>query len=152
MATPKTIVLTVNDVNANYIPTYERFASETLTPGDFVGIDANGKWTHQANTVIWHGYVVVESEYAVESTTSAIDDPYAADELTFAVMPRNGDTVYAWIADGETIAIGDYLVMDNDTGKLVERSTEDLVEVVGLALEAVSPSGADGRCKVQIIR
>lgn len=151
MASNKTILLTVNDVNANYRPTYERFASETLTPGDLVGVDANGKWTHQANTVIWHGFVVVESEYALEGTTAAIDDTYAADELTFAVHPMKGDTVNAWITDGETIAVGDYLVMGDDTGKLVERTTEDLVEVVGVALEAVSPSGANGRCKVMIL-
>lgn len=151
MATNKTIVLKVNDVNANYIPTYERFASETLTPGDFVGIDANGKWTHQANTVIWHGFVVTESEYALEGTTSAIDDTYAADELTFCVFPPRGTVVNAWIVDGETITVGDYLVMGNDNGKLVERTTEDLVEVVAIAEEAVSPVGANARCAVRIL-
>ena len=152
MATPKTIILSVNDVNGNYLPTREANASEIVTPGDVVGLDSSGELTHQANTVLWHGYVVVESEYALESSTvSAIDDTYAADERAFYVKPRRGDVGYLWITDGETIAIGDYLVMGNDTGKLVERTTEGLELVVGIALEATSPSGANGRCRVEFV-
>lgn len=150
MATPKTIVLTVNDVNANYLPTIERYAAEVLTPGDFVGLSSANKFTHQANTVPWGGYVVTESEYALEATTSALADTYAADELTFAVMPKRGDRVQAWITDGETIAIGDLLVLANDTGKLVERTTEGLELVVAVADEAVSPSGSNALAAVRI--
>ena len=151
MATPKTIVLSVNSVQVNYLPTYERFAAETLTPGDLVKMTAAGKFGHQANTERWGGYVVVESEYALEGTTSALDDTYAADELAFAVMPNRGDLLYLWITDGETIAVGDLLVMADDTGKLVERTTEDLSLVIGVAEEAVSPSGANARCRVRLI-
>ena len=149
MATPKTILLSVNDVNANYRPTLEALAAEIVTPGDLVGLNSAGKLTHQANTTIWHGYVVVESEYAAEASTSAIADTYAADETTFYVIPQRGDVGYLWVTDGETIAIGDLLVMANDTGKLVERTTEGLELVIGIALEATSPSGANGRCRVR---
>jgi hypothetical protein len=149
MATPKTILLTVNDVNANYRPTYEALAAESITPGHLVNMASTGKIGHFANTVKWTGLLVVENEYTAESSTSAIDVAYAADANAYYVIPARGDSAYCVITDGETIAIGDLLVPGNDTGKLVERTTEDLDLVVAVALEAVSPSGADGRCRVR---
>lgn len=152
MATPKTIILKVNSVSDFYLPTLEAPAAETLTPGHLVNLNSAGKLTHFANTVKWQGLLVVESEYAAESASvSAINDTYAADERTFYVIPNRGDEAYVWILDGETIAVGDLLVPGNDNGVLVERSTEDLDLLVAVALEAVSPSGANGRCRVRFM-
>lgn len=146
-----TIVLRINDVNANYIPTYERMASEVVLPGDFVGIDANGKWAKQASGARWHGFVTVENEYAAEGSTRSADIPYNAGEVAYAVRPNPGDVVRGWIADGQSVVIGDELVMDNATGKLIKRSTEDLALVVSIAEEAVTASGSNERCAVRIL-
>lgn len=152
MATPKTILLKVNSVSDNYRPTYEALAAETLTPGNLVNFASTGKLTHFANTARWQGMLVVESEYAAESASvSAIDDTYAADERTFYVIPQRGDEAYLIVADGEDIAVGDLLVPGNDTGTLVERTTEALELVVAVALEAVAPSGSTGRVRARFV-
>lgn len=151
-STPKTILLKVNSVTDFYRPTHEATVAAATLPGMICDLASDGQLALAAGTTAqWHRCLVVENEYAVESTTSAIDVAYAQDAWAPYVLPQSGDEAYCFIEDGETIAIGDNLVPGTGTGTLVERTTEDLGHICAVALEAVSPVGSNGRCRVRFI-
>ena len=89
-----------------------------------------------------------------------IGDDYAVSSKIQVWIPNRGDQVYAWLKDGETIVIGDYL-MSNGAGRLQKVDVEvisaaESVSIVAQALEALDLSGSSGaestnRIKVRII-
>ena len=148
---PKTILLKVNSVTDYYRPTYEATVAAATTPGMIANLASDGQLAFPATDTPWHRIVVVENEYTPESSTSALDVDYAIDAWAPYVTVQTGDEAYLIVTDGETISIGDILVAADGTGKLVEQTTEGDAVVVGVALEAVSPSGSDGRCRVRFL-
>lgn len=80
---------------------------------------------------------------------NGIDDAFATGDKVQVWIPGRGDQVYAILADGENVAVGDLLESNGD-GYLKKHvaGSAGVVEfplaVVGYALEAVDLSGSSG--------
>ena len=91
-----------------------------------------------------------------ENDGGGIDDAYANGETVKFATCRPGDVVNAILADGETVAIGEYLESNGD-GTLREvdadaaTAQDERNSLVGIALEAQSPSGSTARILVEVI-
>lgn len=87
-----------------------------------------------------------------ENQGNGIDDAYAADDRVVCWIPQRGDQVYAVLADGENVAIGDYLESNGDgTLKEYDASGQDsdadpiaLNRIVAQADEALNLSDSSG--------
>lgn len=88
-----------------------------------------------------------------------IDDNYAVSDKIQVWVTVRGEWVYAILADGENVVIGDYL--ESASGGLLQKHVKDIVEggsslesmadttiytnqIVGVALEALDLSGSSG--------
>ena len=91
----------------------------------------------------------------------AITADYAVSVKIQVWIPRRGDQVYAYLADGQSVSAGDFLE-SNGVGVLTSHTEDNSVapnignQIVGVALEAVDLSGsanltAIGRIKIRII-
>lgn len=90
----------------------------------------------------------------------AITADYAVSSKIQCWIPRKGDIVYAYLADGQNASVGDFLESDGNGALQVHAADASNVSVigdaiVGVALEAVDLSGsanltALGRIKVRI--
>lgn len=88
-----------------------------------------------------------------------ITDNYSSGERVQCWIPTRGDEVYAILKDGKSVSIGTFVASNGD-GKLAQVVPEDLAavsgnaysaKIIGIALEAASPSGDDARIKIRII-
>ena len=92
---------------------------------------------------------------------NGIGTDYAASAKIQCWMPRRGDQVYAYLADGQSVSAGDFLESDGNGAlqKVVDDEPSEQqypANVVGVALEAVDLSTsanltALGRIKVRIL-
>ncbi len=137
----------------------ERLAGGAITPGHLIEIDSSDEFIVHAT-----GGGTAATMFALEddSQGNEITDAYASGARVFAGIFRPGDEVYALIANGENIAIGDDLI-SNGNGELKEYvvadSGSDIIQdhsVVAVALQAVdmsssSPVDPSPRCRVMII-
>lgn len=123
----------------------EAIANAALTPGHLVELMSTGKVRKHATA----GGSAVEKAFAVEDELQGkeIGDAYAINTLVQYDIFRPGDEVYARLANGENVAIGDKLESAG-TGELrkVDADTSAgsiaVQSVVGVALEAVDMSGS----------
>lgn len=123
----------------------EGVAAAAITPGHLVGVDANGEISKSHVLDGQEGAPAFALEY--DLTGMGIDDDYAdGDQVLYGIFP-NGSKLYALIADGEDIAVGDKLASNGD-GTLKEAGATDFV--VAEAREAVVTSGAVARCIVEV--
>ena len=95
------------------------------------------------------GTPIVATEDALQGNT--VDDAYASGDIVFTYQPNAGDHVQVLVKDGETIAIGDKLVVEGGGSGLWLGITGSEAVYQVKALEAVSPSGANGLCKVAVL-
>jgi hypothetical protein len=125
-----------------------------ITPGMLLQLDSAGD-------VIAHGVAasnVGAMMFALEDELQGkgITENYADDDKVQVWMPRRGDIVNAILADGETISIGDFLESDGN-GHLQEVDTDAATAdtqrnaIVGVAIQAVTTSGATARLQVRIV-
>ena len=128
-------------------------AAAGIRPGDLLEIDSTGDYAvHSTATGTAAAVFAVENELEGKD----IADNYLVDEQVLAINCNAGDQVLAWLADLEVAVIGSILDSDGDGSlKVVDTAaaTADTARasVVGIALEALSPSGADVRIKVEIV-
>lgn len=77
-----------------------------------------------------------------------IEDDYAIDDPVQVWIAGRGDQVRAILADGETVAIGEYLVSHGDGYLALYEATSagesPLMQIVAQALEALDLSGSSG--------
>jgi len=127
--------------------------SGAITPGDLLNIDSAGAVLRHA-TAGGTAYPMFALED--ENQGKSIDDVYTTANIVRYGIFRPGDEVVVNIADGETIAIGDFLESAGD-GALREVDADasygaiGVQSVVAQALEALSPSGADGTIKARVV-
>jgi hypothetical protein len=152
-----TVRNTVEVLTGDYGPKKEALAAAGITPGMLLERDSNNKFKAHA-TAGGHA----QSLFAVEDDlqSNEITTAYSTGNRVFARVFRPGDEVYALIANGENIAIGDKLVSNGDgyLKKRTEDSSGTIVEeyVVTYALEAVDLSDSSGadpatqRCLVEV--
>lgn len=132
--TPKTIILAGMGCHK------EAVAGGVITPGMLLKYNAAGAViAHDQDGDNAMGYWAKEYDL----TGRGIADNYASGDQVLFEAAYPGQEVYAIIVDGETITF-DMPLASNGDGKLREAVAGD--HVVAYAREAVSPSGADGRC------
>lgn len=138
-------------------PTKEGKASGAITPGHLL------ERTSAADTVKVHATAGIKSGclFAIEDgwQGKTIADAYVTTTKVFFIAAQRGDIIYARIANGEAIAIGDLLV-SNGNGELKEHTKDSsgtIVEeyVIGQALTACDMSGSSAVdptnvCQVEI--
>ncbi len=100
----------------------------------------------------------LESAYSDDHTVAAINDPYAASDTVFSVIAQEGDEVYAWLADGESVSVGDKVVAAGSAapGDLAAAGTAaatgaTIEAVIGRAMEAVTASGSHARLRIEVM-
>jgi hypothetical protein len=131
----------------NYSDVFEEInAGGAITPGMLIEEGSAG-------TVIAHNSAGENAlpMFAVEDELqgNGINDAYASGDPVSVWIPGRGDQVYAILADGENVAVGDLLESNGD-GYLKKHvaGSAGVVEyplaVVGYALEAVDLSGSSG--------
>tara|TARA_R110002167_G_scaffold141016_2_gene329054 strand:+ start:24 stop:461 length:438 start_codon:yes stop_codon:yes gene_type:complete len=95
------------------------------------------------------GIPLVAVEDGLQGKT--VDDAYALGDIVFTYQPVAGDHLQVLVKDGQVIAIGDKLVVDGSDSGLWSGITGSEAAYQVKALEAVSPSGANGLCKVVVL-
>lgn len=135
----------------------ELIAAAAITPGMLLEFPSTGKVAKHSSA---GQNALVAFALEDELQGKSIADDYAGDDPVQVWIPGRGDVVYALLADGENVAIGDFLESAG-TGYLRKHVADSAGtiypnNIVGQAMEAVDmsdSSGADpsGRIKVRII-
>src|SRR5690606_29128908 len=117
----------------------ERRAAEAITPGMLVERNSAGKAIKHATS---GGPAVFELalEDALQGRT--IDDAYAENDLVTTHLFQKGDEGYAWLASGQNVQDGAYLI-SNGAGLLTAYSGTGTA--LCRAVEAVDASGGAKR-------
>lgn len=135
----------------------EGIASGAITPGHLL------ERTSTADTVKVHATAGAKAQrlFAIEDEHQGkeISDAYSSADRVFFKTFQPGDRVHALIANGEAIAIGDWLVSNGD-GTLKEADADSSgtifeQDVIGVAMEACDMSDSSGadpspRCVVEV--
>jgi len=133
----------------------EEVANAAITPGMLLELMSTDKVRAHATA----GGNAMPRMFALENELEGegINDAFAADEKVQVWIPYRGDIVYAILADGENVAIGDPLesngagylakhVSDVESFESAEPGSITVLpeQVVGIALEAVDISDSSG--------
>lgn len=120
-------------------------AGEAITPGMLIAVASDGDVDKHASAG-----GVCEKMFALEDELQGrtIDTDYDADDPVQCWLATPGEEVYAWLANGEDVSIGDVLVSNGD-GQLKAATADSSGVVVeefpiAVALEAVDMSGSSG--------
>lgn len=119
----------------------EAFANAALTPGHLIEVMSTGKVRKHATE---GGYA--ERAFALEDALQGktIDDAYAADDKVGYTLACPGDEVFAYIAAGENVAVGDRLISNGD-GTLQKEtgagSGVTVKQVIATARQAINLTG-----------
>lgn len=127
----------------------EATAGAILTPGELVEFDVSGD-------LIPHGTASghAAKRFVLEESIlgNDIDTDYASGDNVIYITGYSGCEVYAWLAAGQTTAVGDPLGSDG-AGALavltVDATTLDNA-IVGYATEVVSSGGSRARVTVEL--
>lgn len=129
----------------------ERVANAAITPGMLVELMSTNKVRKHATA----GGNITPAMFALEDELQGrtIDTDYAAAELVKLGIFRPGDVVYAILADGQSVAVGDPLESAGN-GYLQKHVTDaadsdDAIsvlpkQIVAIAMEAVDTSDSSG--------
>ena len=144
----------------NYLKVFEEYkAAGAITPGHLIELTSSGTVqaaSEEGGTVL----PMFATEDELQGKT--ITDNYAQHDVVQCWIPQRGDVVNAILKQGETVAIGNFLVSKGD-GTLKKYVPTALTsgddsgvtfpdkKVVGVALEAPNASAGNVRIKVRII-
>ncbi len=122
----------------------EGIAGATITPGMLIALNSDGEY-------IPHGTsgIAAERNFALEDALQGrtIADNYTEGELVGFVACVPGDVVFAFLADGEVVDIGDKLVSNGD-GRLQKLNSSEIP--LGVALEAIDLSESENIAAARI--
>lgn len=140
----------------NYMPTpvmeeYDATAVAGILPGMLLQLTSANKV--QKHSVA--GGNVLPAMFAVEDELQGkgVDDAFVASAKLQVWIPTRGDMVYAFLKDGENVAIGDALKSagDGTLSKLTDGSGTSLSNaVVAVAIEAVNLSASANTAAARI--
>jgi hypothetical protein len=152
------ILLTVNGERR---PIFEAEADEALTPGELVRFDTDDELEPHGTA---GGYAapmfVVENPFVEIDNGANIDKDYALGDYARYIWAQAGDLIYAFLADGQTVAKGAPLKSDG-AGALTAYAGQAVAEsgsatytvydgaIVAYADEDKAASGARARIKVR---
>jgi hypothetical protein len=131
----------------------EKVAAGTITPGMLIELTTADKVqahsTVEGDAEVWFA---TEDEYQGND----IDDNYVADDKVQTWFPQRGEWVYALLADGENVSIGDRLTSNGDGYLRKYASSSGTWEypdaVVAVAVEALDLSNSSGAEPTQRIK
>lgn len=149
-SSPKTILL---EVNGSERPVHEAYAATgTIKPGMILKRSSATAVTPIASAdAVNTRMFAIETSWADDMTSPAIDQAYDSGDNVKFIFAQPGDVVYAWLADGESASVGSYLATSATAGVLVVEETNTDARLIGIAEEAVAPSGAAGRIKMRVL-
>lgn len=132
---------------------YDGEASATVTPGELIevsGVSGNDL-TYQPHSTAGGsaaGHFAVEYSH----TGKGVDDDYASGDHMELHKALTGDQVYAWLAAGENVGTGDFLVSAGNGALQAGDGTQDAVHVCK-PVESVDNSGGASpvRIKVEVV-
>ncbi len=125
-------------------------AEAAILPGELIQLNSNGNVeVHDvAGGNLLHMFAL-----ASELEGKGIDDAYAAEDKVQCWVAVRGEEVYAILADGNDVAIGDFLE-SNGAGELQlhvpdSADSDDAItvysnQIVGISLEDIDTSGSSG--------
>ena len=123
-----------------------------ISCGSAVELAADGNYDAVVSTqaeALKAGIQPIAIEDALQGNT--VDDAYAVGDIVFTYQAVAGDHLQVLVKDGETIAVADNLVVVGSGSGLFEKAAGSETAYQVKALEAVSPSGANGLCKVVVL-
>jgi len=122
------------------------------SPGMAIELAADGNYDQVQSAqaeALKQGLQKILIEDALQGKT--VDDAYAASDKAQAYSAVAGDQLQVLVKDGQTIAIADKLCVEGGgSGLFIEAAGSETAYQVQ-ALEAVSPSGSNGLCKVVVL-
>ncbi len=146
----------------NYLKVFDEYEGVgVITPGDLLELTSAGKVQRASEE---GGTILPMFATEDELQGKGITQNYAAEDVIQCWIPQRGDVVNAILKQGETVAIGDYLVSKGD-GTLKKYVAQAVSgesgfdsgvsipdnKVVGQALTAPNASAGNVRIKVRII-
>lgn len=148
---PNTIRLQINGADR---PDYwdKQAATATIKPGMLIELASATMVTPVATAdKINTRMVAMESAAAPDPAQRAIDQAYASGDNVRYFYAAPGDLVYMWLTPAQTAVIGSVLASSAAAGELSVEATNVGHNVVGIAEEAVTTTGAAARIKVRIL-
>ena len=133
----------------DYLHVMEEYAAvAAITPGMLIELTSTGEvQVHDAAAGVGEKMFADEDQFQGKT----IADAYAVGDKVSCWLPQRGDVVYAFLADGENVAVGAKLVSDG-AGALQEAgSIEENVIAVALETVDLSGAGAIGRIIARIV-
>lgn len=159
---PNKILLTVNGERR---PIFEAEADEALTPGELVRFDTDDELEpHGTSGGTAAPMFVVENPYVEIASGENIDVDYALGDYARYIWAQPGDIIYAFLADGQSVAKGAALMSNgagaltafvaitqavNEAGTATYTITVPDKVIVAFADEDKAASGARARIKVR---
>ena len=133
----------------DYLHVMEEYAAvAAITPGMLIELTSTGEvQVHDAAAGVGEKMFADEDQFQGKT----IADAYAVGDKVSCWLPQRGDVVYAFLADGENVAVGAKLVSDG-AGALQEAgSIEENVIAVALETVDLSAAGDIGRIIARIV-
>lgn len=152
-STPNTIRLQINSANGDRPDYYNKqAATATIKPGMLIKLASASTVTPVASADEINTRMIALEVATVESpSVKAIDQAYASGDNVRYYYAAPGDLVYMWLSATQTAVIGSVLASSGTAGELSVEATNVGHNVVGLAEEAVTTTGAAARIKVRIL-
>ena len=125
-------------------------AAAAILPGELIELNSSG--TVQVHSTAG-GNVLHMFALEDELQGNGIDDAYATGDKVQCWVPVRGEEVYAILADGNDVAIGDFLESNGagelqlhtpDTADSDDAITVYTNQIVGISLEDIDTSGSSG--------
>lgn len=121
-------------------------AGQTILPGHLVVLNGSGAWVANTTQGVVEGICIADMNVIEQKSVTAA---LTAGDNAKAFVPEVGCTYNLVLADGQTIAKGDGLTPDATAGQVEAAASGD--EVIFIAEEAVTTSGATGRIRVRCV-
>ena len=146
MASEKTIVLVGNG------RTFEGECGAAASPGMAVELQADGFYDPVVSAqaaALKKSLVIVREDALQGKTVDETAGAYAVGDPMQLYVPQSGDEILVLLKDGETIAVGDDIVLEGASGLFVEAAGTE-AKFSAVALEALSPSGNNALLAVRV--
>jgi len=134
--------VTINTIKLkSYLDVFiERVAGGAFYPGALLMLDSSNEFIAHNDDAPAVAVPIIAIEDALQG--KGIDDAYAHEDWVRGWVPTRGDIFYGILADGEHVAIGEYL-QSFGAGGYLEKQT-GTGHAIAMALEHLDLSGSSG--------
>ena len=125
----------------------EAKAAGVITPGDLIMLNAAGEVLRQSSVGGEVMLAFAEGDFLQGRT---IDDNYAAGEIVRHYLPKSGDEVYAFIAVGEDVSVGERLISAGGGSLAAATGADTGAGTVGIAVAMEALTGHVARTRIAV--